>query len=173
MIRLGRVLLVVAAGVATLAAAPVDPVQGLAGRYSHHFKNGTVDGETYWSDDVVEVVPVDAGHAYVRFALDFYNGHSCSLEGVARAEGDALVYHEPAADQIGEGECLLRISRRGNQLVWDDAGGSCKDHCGARGSLTDGSLAWSSKRAITYLPRLKGSAAYRDALAAWRKDGAK
>ena len=163
-----------AAGAAALvAAAPLNPVQALAGRYSHHFKNGTVQGETYWSDDVVEVVSIDPRHAYVRFALDFYNGHSCSLQGVARAEGDALVYHEPPAEQIGDRQCTFRIARQGDKLVWDDAGGSCKDHCGARGSLSKGAIAWSSKRAITYLPRLKNAQEYRDALAAWRKDGAK
>jgi hypothetical protein len=169
----GRLIALAAAGAALIAAAPLGPVQAFAGRYSHHFKNGTVFGETYWSDDVVEVVPVDPGHAYVRFALDFYNGHSCSLQGIARAEDTALVYHEPAAERIGEKQCVLRIERRGNQLVWDDAGGSCKDYCGARGSLSNGSLAWRSKRAVTYLPRLKRSEDYLGALAAWRKDGAK
>lgn len=173
MIRVGRALLGFAAGVMVLAAAPLDPVTALAGRYSEHFKNGTVDGETYWSDNVVELVPVDARHAYVRFALEFYNGHSCSLQGVARSEGDALVYREPVAEQIGEQQCTLRIVRRGDKLVWDDAGGSCKDHCGARGSFTNGTIAWKSKRAISYLPRLKGSQEYREALTAWRKDGAK
>ena len=29
-------------------------VQALAGRYSHHFQNGMMDGEKYESDDVVE-----------------------------------------------------------------------------------------------------------------------
>jgi hypothetical protein len=156
---------------ALLAAGPAtfDPVAGLAGRFSSHFRNGLIGGSDYWSDNVVEVVPVDARHAYVSFDLQFYNGHSCSLAGVAKAEGDALVYRGPPDDTfLGDSPCRLVVRRHHGQLTWNDDG-TCKAHCGARGSfLTDG-LPWSSKRRITYLPRLKRSSDYRDALFAWRR----
>lgn len=70
---------------ATVAAVPASPVTLLAGRYSKHFQNGFIDGSKYWSDDVVEIVPVDATHAYVRADLQFYNGHQCSIAGIAKA----------------------------------------------------------------------------------------
>ncbi len=149
-----------------VAAAPASPVTELAGRYSWHFRNGMVDGSSYWSDDVVEIVPVDASHAYVRFALEFHNGHSCSLDGVAQTAGEALVYHGLPDDTFGNGKpCRLTIRRQGAKLAYDDDG-TCKAHCGARGSLR-GDLAWSSKRPITYMARLKASRQYRDALAEW------
>ena len=68
------------------AAAPASsPVRQLAGRYSEHFLNGMVDGSTYWADNIVEVVPVDATHAFVQLSLEFYNGHQCGLSGIATA----------------------------------------------------------------------------------------
>lgn len=168
-----RALLLLAAGGMAVAAGPSSPVSQLAGRYSRSFQNGLVTGERYTSEDIVEIVPVDASHAYVRMELAFFNGHSCSLAGIARAEGSALVFHEPKADAVGDEHCVLTLKRDGAKLRWNDGDGSCRSHCGARGSLIDGSLPWASQRAITYLPRLRGSSEYRGALDAWRKEGSK
>lgn len=157
-------------GVAASAAAPA-LVSSLAGRYSRHFHNGLVSGERYQSDDVVEIVPVDAGHAYLRLSLQFYNGHSCSLWGIARAERDELVYREPAAKQVGDRQCTISVQRRGDQLSWTDGNGSCSAYCGARGSLTDGGLPWASRRKIAYLARLRASSQFHDAMSEWHGNG--
>ena len=149
------------------AAAP-SPVNTLAGRYSHHFANGFVTGEKYESDDVLEIVPVDATHAYFRFDLQFYNGHSCALQGIAHAVGNTLAYRE-APTGAGEKRCTLTIARKGARLGWDDGDDSCRAYCGARGSFNEGSLPWSSKRPITYMARLKGSSEYKSALDEWKK----
>jgi hypothetical protein len=151
------------------AAGASSPVTTLAGRYGAHFQNGLVDGTRYWSDDVVEIVPVSATAAYVRAELQFYNGHSCSIAGVATAQGDALVYRAPAAALPGSADrCILTVSRKGTDLLLDDGDGGCKDFCGARGSLSHDTLPWKSKRPITYMTRLKTSSPYRDALTEWR-----
>lgn len=165
-----KVGLIALAGVAAGAgAAAVDPVRALAGRYSWHFENGDVTGATYGSDNVAEIVPVDPTHAYVRFELAFFNGHSCSLAGIAARQGDALVYRGLPDDTFGDEKrpCRLTIRRVGAKLTWDD-GGTCKGHCGERGSFSKGDMAWSSKRPIRYMARLKGSEEYRDALIEWR-----
>ncbi len=151
---------------ATASAAPTSPAIALAGRYSHHFLDGQVDGPDYWADDVAEIVPVDASHAYVRLAVNFYNGHTCSLAGVARVEGATLVYHAPASDTFaGSAPCRLVVRRNVAKLVWSDGENTCKAHCGERGSLMSGSLPWSSHRPIAYMARLKRSSDYRAAMA--------
>lgn len=151
------------------AVAAYDPVRALAGRYSRGFDNGTVDGSRYRSEDVVEIVPVDRTHAYVRLELAFFNGHSCGEAVIAQRLGDALVYTGPRDDAYVHGRpCRLTIRRSGRSLIWDDAGGTCKASCGARGSFSNGRLPWASKRPIRYMARLKGSREYREALAAWR-----
>lgn len=152
---------------ATLAATP-GPVQSLAGRYSSHFLNGLVDGTTYWSDDVVEIVPVSDDAAYVRVSLQFYNGHSCGIWGVAEAQGNRLVYHDPTQPIIkGERACVLSVSRQGANLLIDDDGDTCKGYCGMRGSLMNDTLPFKSRRPITYMARLKASSEYNDAIKNW------
>ena len=154
---------------AVIAAAPVSPVTSLAGRYSKHFQNGMVDGSKFWSDDVVEIVPVDAGHAFFRAELAFYNGHSCSIAGVAKAAGGKLVYSEKQPSYDGGPTCHLTITTKGKSLLLDDGDGSCQSYCGARGSLTGFDLIpLSSKRPISYMARLKGSNEYKQAIADWK-----
>lgn len=157
------------AGLCLGAAAPASsPVRELAGSYSLHFLNGMMDGSQYWADNIVEIVPIDAHHAYADIELEFANGHQCALTGVATAEGKTLVYREPA-DGIGQGACHLSITHVGKSLRIDDDGGSCSIYCGARGTLSGITLPWKSRQPITSLSRRKGSPEYTKALAAWRK----
>jgi hypothetical protein len=154
---------------AAVAAAPASPVTALAGRYSKHFQNGLVDGSKYWSDDVIEIVPVDAGHAYFRADLQFYNGHSCGISGIARAVGNMLVYAEKQASSGEDVPCRLTISAKGKALLLDDGDNSCKSYCGARGSLSNFDFVpYASKRSITYMAKLKGSTQYKSAIDDWK-----
>lgn len=171
----GRLIVAALVAAASGAGAVIagDPVQALAGRYSHGFANGLVDGSRYHSEDIAEIVPVDRTHAYVRFELQFFNGHRCSLAGIAARRGDTLVYNGSPENAFVHGRpCTLTIRRRGTVLAWADAGGTCKAQCGARGSFSNGDLPWSSKRPIRYLARLRGSTEYREALSEWRSDRA-
>lgn len=158
----GAGVLAAAALMLTTAAAAPDPVQALSGRYGVHFRNGNVDGAEFWSDDVVEIVPLDAAHAYFRVRLSFFNGHSCAIRGVAEPRGTALDYQAPA--RSGLAGCHMTLSRKGAWLNLDDHDGSCSASCGARGGYAAGGLPWKSRRPITYLSRLKASPEYREAL---------
>ncbi len=150
------------------AAGPVDPATLLAGRYCEQFPNALVSGEKYTGENIVEIVPIAPRAAYVRLNLDFFNGHKCGIYGIATAQGDALVYREASEPSPGERRCTLSIKRQGAKLAWDDDGGTCTAYCGARGKLSNSSIAYASKRPIRYLPRLKASSQYRDALTEWR-----
>jgi hypothetical protein len=128
-----------------------------------------VDGSKFWSDDVVEIVPVDAGHAFFRAELAFYNGHSCSIAGVAKAASGKLVYSEKQPSYDGGPTCHLTITTKGKSLLLDDGDGSCQSYCGARGSLSGFDfIPLSSKRPISYMARLKGSGEYKQAIADWK-----
>lgn len=161
--------LIAAMALATVAAAPASPVSTLAGRYSKHFQNGLVDGSKYQSDNVVEIVPVDATHAYFRASLQFFNGHSCDISGVAKAVGNKLVYAEKQPAYEGGDTCRLTISASGKSLLLDDGEGTCRTYCGARGTLSDFRfIPIASKRRITYMARLKASDEYQGAIADWK-----
>ena len=146
----------------------LDPAQALSGRYYRQFPNGNIDGDKYTGEDVVEIVSVAPGSAYVRVELDFFNGHECSIYGIARSENDALVYRDPSPTYDGK-PCVLTVKRAGRSLLIDDDEGTCHfSHCGARGSFSDVKLPYSSKRPIRYMSLLKASDQYRWALDEWR-----
>lgn len=149
------------------AAGPIDPVNRFAGRYSDHFLNGDVWGESFWSDNVVEIVPVSPDAAYFRILLVFYNGHTCDIYGVAQADGPNLIFHDPTV-----AKCTLQISKQGNQLLLNelDSDLSCKfNYCGMRGGFDGITLPWRSRRQITYMRILKASSEYRGAIKLWEQ----
>jgi len=160
-------LLIAALGLAAaLAAAPI-AIDDVTGVYKSRFNNGLVDGTTYKSEDVLEIVKVSPRQAYVRAHLEFYNGHVCDISGVAQLENGALVYRPH--ENLGKDKCELTLQRKGDKIVFGDKNFACKDmYCGARGSFNDESFPMSSRRSIRYMPRLRASSQY---AAAMREQG--
>ena len=122
--------------------------------------------EAYDAEDVVELVEEANGRLYFRVALNFANGHSCGLYGIARPEGERFVYHHES--------CTFFIGTEGNDLVLTDrlqtdGVSTCQSYCGARGSLGDFRIALAKKRPIRYLPRLRKSRQHEEAVAKDRK----
>jgi hypothetical protein len=148
--------------------ASADPAKELQGRYYTAFQDALITGETYLGENIVEIVPVRRNAAYVRIHLDYYNGHSCGIFGIAGSIGETLVYRDPKPQYDGT-SCALSLKREGGSLLIDDHGGSCSAYCGARGSLSKVRLPYRSKRPIRYLARLKSSSEYRQAVAEWMK----
>ena len=146
--RLLALLALVTAGSAAGAGAGLTAFD-LAGRYTHSFPNGTVDGDGYTSTDRVSVVPLDARRAIIEIHTNFYNGHQCNIGGLATLEGDALVTRDSGMNGYGDGgPCVLRLRHAGGRITWNDEG-SCSGYCGARGTLRGGGIAWSSRRPIS------------------------
>lgn len=147
----------------TLAADTLDPA-ALAGVYKIRFPNALVDGERYTSENILEIVPLSRRTAYVRLHAEFFNGHICSLWGVAEAEGRELVYRPPA-EKGGDERCVVRLGVIGQSLKMSATHNwGCQYYCGARGSLDGLTFPTKSKRAIRYLPRLRSSYQYGEAL---------
>ena len=144
------------------AAAGSGPIDELAGRYDRQVKRVVLPDEPFQADDVLEIVRIDADRAYVRTHLWFTNAHTCSLHGVAREEGLALVYR---ATNLDGSACTLRIERQAASVILRDDGTCAIGRCGARGGFDRISLPARSRRTITYMARLKGSKEYADALA--------
>jgi hypothetical protein len=143
----------------------VDSIQGVY-RVQHKiamYDGSLPPGQYNTVEDVVEIVALPHGDAYLRMHTVFDNGHLCGLHGVAKPEGDALVYRPH--DNI-EGKCALTLQRKGDQLVFGDKDSACKyDFCGMRGWFDGATLALSSRRPIRYMPRLVASREYAEAMA--------
>ncbi|HEV2185931.1 MAG TPA: hypothetical protein VGR70_01910, partial [Stellaceae bacterium] len=72
-------------------------IDRVAGLYTHGFMNGNNEGGKYWSDDALEIVKLTPNTAYIRIHLEFFNGHQCSIWGIAEVVGQSLVYREPSS----------------------------------------------------------------------------
>lgn len=178
MTRLSMTSLVWAAIAILLPAAPAlayPAPQGVApdlakaaGVYKHRFQNGDVQGDAYQSEDILELVPLSPRTAYFRIHTEFFNGHECNLSGVADLMADALTYFGPAnADAQGH-PCTLKFRATEAGLTMEDVTGACQlSSCGARGSYGDGTeVEWrfTMRRPIRYMPRLKASHEFADAM---------
>jgi hypothetical protein len=141
------------------AREPAQLMEKMAGVYKHRFMSATITpgkapgeaDEPYQAEDVIEIVPYDADHVYVRAHLDFYNGHICDVAGMAR--------YPPCTLKVGVEHGQLTLTDRATP----DAASSCRAYCGARGSL-DYSIGMDKRRTIRYLDRLKASREYKRAV---------
>jgi hypothetical protein len=137
----------------------------MAGVHKTKFKNALVGGETYVSENILEIVPVRGRAAYFRIHLEFYNGHECAISGVAEANVGALIYRGP--DDVDNHPCVLSLRRaRDGVHIYEGENGACRSQtCGARGGYgfkPDGAADFplTSRRPIGYLPRLLASDEY-------------
>jgi hypothetical protein len=158
-IAIGFAALILSAG-ARGAELDLDKIAGL---YVSGFMNGNIEGHRYWSDDALEIVKLSPATAYFRTHLEFFNGHLCSLWGVAEAEGQSLVYRQP------ELQCVLRLDVAGGKISLVDEGGHCRDQtCGNRGMYDREAFSLKSRRSIRYMQKLLASEQYLSALKEYR-----
>ncbi|HEV2186980.1 MAG TPA: hypothetical protein VGR70_07215, partial [Stellaceae bacterium] len=93
--------------------------------------------------------------AYIRIHLEFFNGHQCSIWGIAEVVGQSLVYREPSS------QCELSVSLAGGRITFADQDGHCREEtCGMRGMYNGQSFRLSSRRPISYMPKLLASDQY-------------
>lgn len=174
-----RILVPLLAALCACAASAQEPAQlmrKMAGVYKERFMSATITpgkapGEAdtpYQAENIVEIVPYDADHVYVRAHLDFYNGHVCDIAGMGRYEHGAFVYHDPERLLPDEPPCAFKVGIEGGKLALTDratpdAISTCRAYCGARGSLNY-DIGMDKRRPIRYLDRLKASRQYRKAI---------
>src|SRR4029079_3267401 len=118
--------------VSTLALAANVNIDALAGGYKKTFPHADIDGDRYHSENILEIVKVSPTAAYVRTHLEFFNGHICNIWGVAKVEGDGLVYHRETNSQGTP--WLLSMKVQAGKVTLDDKDGACAiGTCGNRG----------------------------------------
>ena len=136
----------------------------VAGVYKVQFQNRNVAGQKYRAENILEVVPVDDHAAYVRMDLEFFNGHSGQIYGVAIYGKNSLIYDnaEKAADR-----CVVEYVWSSDKVVtkadYDKTPG-CRAYHGARGSLDRLEFPVKRKQTIRYMQRLKDSSQFKDAM---------
>ena len=134
-----------------LHAGKVDPLDELAGYYPRTWQSGDVSGAKFDVTDEVVIAPVGADRADVSLALNFFNGHTCDLQGRAVLEGRKLVFTDPDGWQ-GKA-CRLEIWRQGKDLRWTDRDNGCHSYCGMRGSFTNGKVPLKLRQPLANAPK--------------------
>lgn len=144
-------------------------INDLAGLYTNNHKTGFVGDEKLFDvTDVLEIVPYDEQSAYVRMRLKFYNGHRCSLYGVAKLEEQRLVYIDDRLKELGR-ICVLDIIPDDARITFSDKEGHCQmATCGMRGGYQSQYFLRSKKRKITYMEKLKNSKEYKQSVEAYK-----
>jgi hypothetical protein len=141
----------------------------VAGVYKEQFQNAFVNGEKYQSEDVLEVVPVGEHAAYVRMDLEFANGHSGRIYGVATYGKSSLIYDN---GESGDKHCIVEYVWSADMVVtradYEKTPG-CSFYHGARGSLDDARFSVKKQRKIGYMQRLKDSREFKGAMEQYRK----
>jgi len=153
------------------AGGDVDPslMAGWTGVYKDRFRIGSVYGETAEAENILEIVEVAPGRAYVRADLSFFNGHQCGFAGVAALESSGLVYREPANGASGAA-CVLSVTRSNDAkgvatvALIDDQDQCRAAFCSAGGGFNGVSWKADSRRQIRYLDRLRASKPFAAAL---------
>lgn len=147
--------------IAALAGTGID-VDSIAGVYKTKLVINTVSDGIIHTEDVLEIVKLAPDKVYFRTRLTFENGHMCTLWGVAKQEGTALVYRD--VPDAGSPQCVLSIVMDGKRIEFRDPDGRCQSYCGARGVLNGSGFDLTSRRAIRYMKRLKNSRQFAQAL---------
>jgi hypothetical protein len=138
-------------------------LQEMAGVYKRRFENGDTFGDTYMTEDVFEFVPVSDSAAYLNMRLNFFNGHQCSIAGIAEYKKiGGFVYQGTESDNADK--CLLTIKLKGDQIDFEDPNGNCRSFCGARGGVDGEGFKLSQRRVIKYMPIIQRSTAYVSAM---------
>lgn len=150
-VMMAAAALVAVAGTAAVQAGKTDPLAELAGYYPRTWQSGDVSGAKLEVTDEVTIAPVDGQSADVSFALNFYNGHTCDLQGRATVQGRKLVFTDPDGWQ-GKA-CRLEIWRQGKDLRWSDRDNGCHSYCGMRGSFTNGKVALKLRQPLANAPK--------------------
>ena len=148
---IGAAALLALGGAAAVQAGKADPLAELAGYYPRTWQSGDVSGAKFDVTDEVVITPVDATSADVSFALNFFNGHTCDLQGRAVVQGRRLVFTDPDGWQ-GKA-CRLEIWRQGKDLRWSDRDNGCHSYCGMRGSFTNGKVALKLRQPLANAPK--------------------
>ena len=141
----------------------------VAGVYKMQFQNGFVGGEKYQSEDILEVLPVDEHAAYVRMDIEFFNGHSGSIYGIATYGKNSLIYDN---GKPGDEACVVEYIWSAEKIVtkadYEKTPG-CTYYHGARGSLDRVEFLVKKKQTIHYMQRLRDSQQFKDAMDEYRK----
>jgi len=125
---------ILASAVLTCQAKDLPTIDSVQGIYKYSFPNALMDSTQYTSENRFLLMPTSPATAYFDVHLEWANGHSCDLSGIAEvASQSMLTYTTPTFD---DGICNFNITLDTNKFVLNDKNRECRRiSCGSRGML--------------------------------------
>lgn len=107
-------------------------IKEIVGTYKKSFQNGDINGNESVSTDVLTITPSENSSNSIKFSVDlnFFNGHTCSLNGEATYTTDKEFVF---LDSDSTSNCRMSFRRNKNSIVLDDGNNTCSTYCGVRG----------------------------------------
>ncbi|GLQ32399.1 hypothetical protein [Litoribrevibacter albus] len=122
-------------------------LDGLQGIYKYTFPNALMDNTQYTSENRFLLMQISPVTAYFETHLEWANGHSCDLSGIADVQQQALTYSTPSI--MGK-TCSFNINLGKDRLTFSDDNGACRlISCGARGLLDGIEFEYNSRNEIS------------------------
>lgn len=140
-------LMTLLVGVTACQAGDVSGLDKVEGSYEYTFPNRLMDGTQYTSKNQLLIMRDSQNTAYFNTHLDWANGHSCDLAGIADIKSQStLVYR---VSSIMNKTCRFEINIQSNKIVFGDKDGACRlISCGARGMLDEVEFELKSRKQI-------------------------
>ena len=134
-------------------------------RVKTRFKNSLTSGEKYQSENILEIVKVSEAAIYFKATLNFFNGHSCGIFGVADYRSNGKFVYDRSSENEEANICRFAISLVRNTIHFDDLSSVCKArYCGARGTLEGDYFQLKVRRPIKYMKIILNSKDYKQSL---------
>ncbi len=135
----------------------------IEGDYKLSFQSQN-DGEKIAANDTLRIVRHGPDAVYFSLGLEFLNGHTCFLDGIAAQRGSELISRKPIMDGR---ECRMRIVVEDGTLKFHDEGRRCQFSCGARGGYSGAGFRLSLRRPLRNVAAFRPSDEFRSAVKAY------
>lgn len=143
-------------------------ISEVAGAYKHTHTIKFVqlspnDAESAAVDDLLEIVPYKDQGIYFQASLNFYNGHTCDISGIAKLQDGEFI--------MKRDRCEMSIDVTDTHIDLVDLNDECRQmSCGARGSYdNEKGFARSTRKRIANTRPIKVSEQYSNAVKAFEE----
>ena len=121
------------AGNSDLGSKLIDKIKGV---YKVRFKNQLIDGSKFTSEDILKIKRASKSEFYFTLDLNFYNGHTCSMRGLAKYRKNGTFIFVDTKNNTANYQCLLQFTVTSKGIKTFDITNQCREmYCGARGGL--------------------------------------
>ena len=130
----------------------LDKIKGV---YTVGFTNELIDGSKLQVENKLQIIPVNENAFYFSIYLNFYNNHTCSLQGIAKFKEDSSFVFVDTANNTPTQKCYLRFTVTNKGITTFDVTNQCRNlYCGANSGFNDNQFTFAKRAPIKNLSKI-------------------